>query len=64
MCPDDGVIPRTYWAALRVPSMVADLIDRAAAGDGIDIDTLLFGGAPAPQVLPDKAKKTFRTTVL
>lgn len=44
--------------------MVADLIDRRAAGEGIVLDTLLFGGAPAPQVLPAKAKATFPSTIL
>ncbi|EKM59179.1 uncharacterized protein PHACADRAFT_136523 [Phanerochaete carnosa HHB-10118-sp] len=47
-----------------VPSMVADLVDRAAASDGLTLDTLLFGGAPAPQVLPHKAKTAFPNTVL
>ncbi|GJE84159.1 acyl--CoA ligase [Phanerochaete sordida] len=43
-----------------VPSMVADLVDRA----GLQLDTLLFGGAAAPQVLPARAKVVFPHTVL
>lgn len=47
-----------------VPSMVADLVDRAAAGESLVLDTLLFGGSAAPQVLPHKAKMTFPNTIL
>lgn len=47
-----------------VPSMVADLVDSALAGNELKLDTLLFGGSAAPQLLPKRAKTAFPTTVL
>ena len=44
--------------------MVSDIVDAAAGGQNIALDTLLFGGSPAPQVLPKRAKEVFPSTVL
>lgn len=46
--------------------MVADIVDQAMTedGNGVVLDTLLFGGCPAPQTLPKKVKKAFPNTVL
>ncbi|PSR90673.1 hypothetical protein PHLCEN_2v4822 [Hermanssonia centrifuga] len=42
--------------------MVTDLVESSL--DGQALDTLLFGGAPAPDQLPKKAKEAFPNTVL
>ena len=44
--------------------MVSDIVDKAAAGDNVQIETLLFGGTAAPGILPKRAKKVFPNTVL
>lgn len=45
-----------------VPSMVSDLTD--SAGAGLSLDSLMFGGAPAPGLLPARAGRTFPTTMM
>ncbi|CAL1700983.1 unnamed protein product [Somion occarium] len=45
-----------------VPAMVSDLIESQLAGYGLE--TLLFGGAPAHDQLPAKAKHAFPTAVM
>jgi hypothetical protein len=44
--------------------MVSDIIDGVAAGKEIALDSLLFGGAAAPGVLPRRAKQVFPNVVL
>ncbi|KAF6762632.1 long-chain-fatty-acid-CoA ligase [Ephemerocybe angulata] len=45
-----------------VPSMVSDLVDSSSAGH--PLESLLFGGAPAPDTLPPRAQKTFPSASL
>ena len=45
-----------------VPSMVTELIESTLDRDALD--TLLFGGSPAPDQLPRRAKRTFPATML
>ena len=45
-----------------VPSMVSEMIESSLAG--YPLESLLFGGAAAPDQLPGKAKKVFPNTVL
>lgn len=42
-----------------VPSMVSDLVD--SSGKGYPLDTLTYGGAPAPDNLPLRVKRSFPT---
>jgi acyl-CoA synthetase (AMP-forming)/AMP-acid ligase II len=45
-----------------VPSMVADLTESSVAG--FPLDGLIFGGSPAPNQLPERAKRAFPGTLL
>ncbi len=49
----------TYISILRprVPAMVTDLMDSSLAG--YPLETLFFGGAPAPQALIERARSVF-----
>lgn len=68
----EGMFTLVFRAALNeaiesdlstsVPAMVSDLIESQLAGYGLE--TLLFGGAPAHDQLPAKAKHAFPTAVM
>ncbi|KNZ77059.1 2-succinylbenzoate--CoA ligase [Termitomyces sp. J132] len=47
-----------------VPSMVMDLLETSLADSGYPLESFSFGGAPAPDVLTEKATKLFPTAVL
>jgi hypothetical protein len=50
----------TYVFHLSVPAMVADLLESSLVG--YPIETLLFGGSPAPLALIPRAQNVFPTT--
>lgn len=45
------------FLVVRVPSMVADLVDSSLAGH--PLEGLLFGGSPTPDSLVGRARKAF-----
>ncbi|KAJ8489092.1 hypothetical protein ONZ45_g13711 [Pleurotus djamor] len=45
-----------------VPTMVSDLTESTLVGH--PLDALIFGGAPAPSVLPSKARRSFPTAIM
>ena len=54
-------LPKVLMSDFSVPSMVSDLTEIAEAGKFL-LESLMFGGAPAPNSLAARARKAFPTT--
>ena len=44
--------------------MTFDILDGAAAGKELKLDSMIFGGAPSPEMLPKKARQVLPSVVM